>query len=749
MSKIPGKTTLILLSCLLYACGGGGVDRTTSPDGGTDGAGVTPTPDPNAEPTAEPTATPEPTTEPTPEPTVEPTPEPTAEPTPEPTVEPTPEPTVEPTPEPTIEPTPEPTLEPTPEPTVEPTPTPTPEPTPPPVIPELALDCSEPSSNARSPMGVNLMAASYFNSSNWLFVDAFTKASQWFQFSPTLGRESGEITNFDDKGWPTGITGDTQPAVLLFASIDGAYPAGTYVVHWEGEGGDVWVDDDATNLRCADGNPINDCPDKRALFDVDTPSDTGIFIGVTPDSAATYGLPNYVRNFRVIMPGGICGRTLTDLDPLQYCQTARGGEGSCDAGEGCFDFDDVHFNRFADLSTDPGDESEDDPEGGSEDEPVSKPLIFHPKSLAGIQKYRSIRFQELQRMQSTRITTWASRPMLDHYHWATTDGIPVELIVDLANALNAEPWLHIPHTATDDFVENFANYVRDNLNINLNIYLEYSNEHWNPSTDFPQSDYMLAQAVANDLAQAATDLAQQVTFYGIRSGEVFDQWRTAFGLDSNRITTVVGGWAGFPEVGEILLTVSGLANKTDAIAIAPYVGPYIAFSENEAIVETWTVDDLFNEILIGGLDEIEAPEGALAQSLGFVDEYQLIATEHEVDLLAYESGSHLAASDTEANAILRTLFSQAVDDPRMADVYLRLYDHWVNNTAGTLINSFAHMEPRRFDQFGNLQNEFSLCEDHPKEQAVRAFSTNLSCWWPNCAIGPMETPKPDAVVLPL
>lgn len=59
---------------------------------------------------------------PTPQPTPEPTPEPTPAPTPEPTPQPTPEPTVAPTPEPTPGPTPEPTPAPTPEPTEPPTP---------------------------------------------------------------------------------------------------------------------------------------------------------------------------------------------------------------------------------------------------------------------------------------------------------------------------------------------------------------------------------------------------------------------------------------------------------------------------------------------------------------------------------------------------------------------------------------------------------------------------------------------------
>ncbi len=61
-------------------------------------------------------------------------------------------------------------------------------------------------------------------------------------------------------------------------------------------------------------------------------------------------------------------------------------------------------------------------------------------------------------------------------------GMPVEVMVKLANKLNVDPWFCLPHLCTDDYVTQFATYVRDHLNSNLVAYYELSNEVWNGST---------------------------------------------------------------------------------------------------------------------------------------------------------------------------------------------------------------------------------------------------------------------------
>ncbi|PJF33786.1 MAG: hypothetical protein CUN57_01245, partial [Phototrophicales bacterium] len=75
-------------------------------------------------------------------------------------------------------------------------------------------------------------------------------------------------------------------------------------------------------------------------------------------------------------------------------------------------------------------------------------------------------------------------------------GIALEYMVQLCNELNADPWFCMPHQADDNYVTQFAQYVKDNLHANATIYVEYSNELWNTASDsgFTQWDWLASQA---------------------------------------------------------------------------------------------------------------------------------------------------------------------------------------------------------------------------------------------------------------
>ena len=85
--------------------------------------------------------------------------------------------------------------------------------------------------------------------------------------------------------------------------------------------------------------------------------------------------------------------------------------------------------------------------------------------------------------------TWDQRAKMDDAMWGgsfRTDlakragrGVPLEVTVALANQLQRDPWFNLPHNATDDYVEKYAAYVRDNLDSKLKALIEYTNEPWN------------------------------------------------------------------------------------------------------------------------------------------------------------------------------------------------------------------------------------------------------------------------------
>jgi hypothetical protein len=61
------------------------------------------------------------------------------------------------------------------------------------------------------------------------------------------------------------------------------------------------------------------------------------------------------------------------------------------------------------------------------------------------------------------IVEWADRSHVADVTYATPAGVPIEVMIDLANTLHVDPWFCIPHQASDDYVRRFATLVRDRL----------------------------------------------------------------------------------------------------------------------------------------------------------------------------------------------------------------------------------------------------------------------------------------------
>ena len=105
-----------------------------------------------------------------------------------------------------------------------------------------------------------------------------------------------------------------------------------------------------------------------------------------------------------------------------------------------------------------------------------------PLSEEFLDRYRGfqvIRFMDWLRTNNSKLEKWADRPKPDDATQAGEKGVALEFCIKLANTLNADPWLCLPHKADDDYVRQFAALVKKELNPKLKVYVEYSNETWN------------------------------------------------------------------------------------------------------------------------------------------------------------------------------------------------------------------------------------------------------------------------------
>ena len=350
---------------------------------------------------------------------------------------------------------------------------------------------------------------------------------------------------------------------------------------------------------------------------------------------------------------------------------------------------------------------------------------FNPDFLTHIDSFSTLRFMNWMETNNSQQSEWADRAMVDDYTYFKSGGVPVEVLVELVNQTNSNPWFTMPHMATDEYVENFATYVKENLNPELDIYIEYSNEVWNGS--FQQARWVEAQADLEGITAA--------DWYSRRTTEVTQIWDDVFAEDKERVIGVMGAWSANSEHGRDILDYNWAGQNAlsheeygiDVIGIAPYFGGYIGKNENTNRLLGWSrdidsgVEKLYREVTRGGLLNNSPEGGALEASYRDIQEYSQIGKEHGLPLVAYEGGQHLVARDPKSNIV--NMFEKFNHDPRMGEIYEEYLQKWFEIGGGEFV---TFSDVRRDNKYGSWGLSEVLNRDSPKYSAVTGLAnTNV------------------------
>lgn len=360
--------------------------------------------------------------------------------------------------------------------------------------------------------------------------------------------------------------------------------------------------------------------------------------------------------------------------------------------------------------------------------------LFDPLYLEKLRPFDAIRFMPWINPRRNQQVEWEQRPLPEFAHYTGDQGVPVEVMLDLAQRTDAAPWLTIPHKANDDFVRRFARLVKKTLKGHGKIYVEYSNEMWN--IIFPANSYAVRQALSlwPTAYRNSSDYERRVklasNWYGKRSVEICRIWKEVFGRQKHRVICVLAAQSSVDWVGQQVLDCplwfeGPCGAGVDAYAVGPYFGDYIAKIEHRERVKKWAerddgLDQLFREIEQGGMLE-NGPEGgaiqhfvetALKTSMRLADDYGL-------PLLAYEAGQHLIRYDPPhriTTPSVLNFFMRANQDPRMEHAYQRYLQAWEENGGKTLMHFYGIGKPSPHDFFAMLPS--SRSETSPKYKAL-------------------------------
>jgi hypothetical protein len=327
---------------------------------------------------------------------------------------------------------------------------------------------------------------------------------------------------------------------------------------------------------------------------------------------------------------------------------------------------------------------------------------FHPLFLERLQGFEVLRFMDWMQINHSTVVTWEDRPQLSDANYEL--GVPVEVMVQLANTLGVDAWFNMPHQANDEYVRNFATYVRDNLNPELKAYIEYSNETWN--SQFSQANYVIEQGTALGLS---SDAFQAGFFYHSRRAvEMFAIWEDVFG-GTDRLVRVLASQAANSWTGEQVMDFENASAHADALAIAPYFGAYLGDPSTMDTVANQSVDELI----------AASREHVMGEVSDWITANVQATSQRGLELVAYEGGQHLVGYfGAEGNESLTSLFLAANRDPQMYEVYTEYLNRW-HELGGGLFVSFSYVDG--FSQWGSwgvLEYQDQALEDAPKYRAL-------------------------------
>lgn len=319
---------------------------------------------------------------------------------------------------------------------------------------------------------------------------------------------------------------------------------------------------------------------------------------------------------------------------------------------------------------------------------------FHPDFLQRVEPFGIVRFKNWQRTDGSPIVTWSQRSSVEDARWSGDAGVPIETMCELANTVRAIPWFCIPHGADDDFVRNFAKLVKDRVDARLPIYVEYSHEMWN--LGLPQAQY--AAERGKKLQLGAPDYLR---FYARRSVEVLDICSSI--IEPNRLVRVLSGPFNTPSDCDAILKFQDAARHADVFAVAALFGQELGSPKSCEATLKLSPEQVIDQLS----QEVDGKHRDLMRRQA------RLSTKYGLRLLSYSSGPNLIGqSSASTNEKVTELFLAVNRHPRMADLYRKHIDNWVQEGgSGYVASEFVGL-PGKSSAGGLL--EF---QDQPVEQA--------------------------------
>lgn len=305
--------------------------------------------------------------------------------------------------------------------------------------------------------------------------------------------------------------------------------------------------------------------------------------------------------------------------------------------------------------------------------------LFTDEFLAHVARFPVLRFMDWLRTNDSTVSTWSGRARPESTRHASSAGVPWEHVIALANQVRRDVWINVPVAADDDYVVRLARLLRTTLHPAAVVYVEYSNELWNPQ--FTQHAVNRRLAVAEVKADPASALARggardpevlALRRIGERLKRISDIFRAEWGEAAmmTRVRPVLAAQVAQPHVGHVILSHMRAAHGPPARYFWALAGaPYFNLGARQT-AEGLSVGDVLEamDASIRRLPRDNALEANVAQ-----------ASWHGLRFLGYEGGA-----DTFGPGSLAAKKAANLDE-RMQSLCTRYLATWYEAGGGLMM----------------------------------------------------------------
>jgi hypothetical protein len=362
---------------------------------------------------------------------------------------------------------------------------------------------------------------------------------------------------------------------------------------------------------------------------------------------------------------------------------------------------------------------------------------FNPDLFRSLDSPSVIRLMDLMFTNGNAAISGQHATPMDYYTWNSCpeacdanhfSGHPPEILMQLSNEIDAHPWLTFGHKAEDDYIRQYARKVKQHLNKDKYVFIEYSNELWNWM--FPQAQWIAKVGCKHPATKVLHEngecdgIASGRRYQTKRSLEILSIFKEVFDDERHRVKGVLAGQGSWAYQAELAL--QALAdpkinpNKQlfDILAIAPYFGGEAFDSEQKSEAFKQASFTELRDQAISMIDSVDVRGG--------VKQHKLLANHHGLDLWAYEGGQHYVCHEQycDDQTFMNKLYAFQ-RHPVMEEIYRYYYNMWFEE-GGSVFAAFSHMGSveNKWGSWGTSEYYGQPLSDAPKRRAyIRAAET--------------------------